>query len=403
MLFLSVPTPFTSSFLTRLSQLNREFAAAGSGVGEIYGSFQSGMFHSARPAKYLPAVSRSQLSHHVAEAKQLGIRFNYLLNAPSYANLEYTHQGRRQLHDLLSFLMDCGVASVTVAIPYLIEIIRTHFPSLEIVVSTIGYTNSIAGLQQYIEAGAGRIVLDVEVNRDFAFLERAAETTSVPLELVANPVCISQCHFKYNHYCVASTGAQSYLFGGAGQPYNQYYLNWCFRKKLADHSEFLKSPWLRPADLALWTDIGIRYFKVAGRGQNQGALIRLCRSYLAQQFSGNLLDLLGWPHWLSFRDNPDGTRLEELDIQLDNDQLDGFLDFFPRHRPRCRLGCDRCGHCKAWADKVVKASDATLLKQYLDNMEKNSLRLVTQSPSQTESEREHAQWQLMASRQMVQE
>lgn len=403
MLFLSAPTPFTASFLEQISELNSQFAGTGSRVGEVYGSFQSDLFHSARPAKYLPAVTRQQFTHHIAQARQLGIQFNYLLNAPSYANMEYTHEGRVQLEELLSFLVDCGVDSITVAIPYLVEIISKRFPSLKVVVSTIGYVNSIAGLQQFAEAGATRIVLDVEVNRDFAFLEQANRDTKVPLEVIANPVCVSQCHFKYNHYCVASSGAQSYLYGGVGRPYNQYYLNWCFLKKLCDPVEFLKSPWIRPEDLSLWTSTGIRFFKIAGRGQGGKAIVSLCRGYLAGHYSGNLLELLGWPHWQAFRDNPDGTRLAELDIRINNDRLDGFLDFFSSRKPECRLGCDHCGHCRKWAKKVIEISDQALLQKYVENMRANSLHLVTDVPDENETQQEHFQWQAMAKRQEVQE
>lgn len=403
MLVISAPTSFTSSYLAQLHALNDQFRHRGGRVAEIYGSFQSGLFHSARPAKYLPAVSREQFMRHVMRARAMGISFNYLLNAPSYANMEYTHEGRIQLEELLQFLVDAGVASVTVAVPYLVEVISSRFPALDVVVSTIGYVNAIAGLQQYAEAGAARIVLDVEVNRDFPFLEQAARQSSAELEVVANPVCISHCHFKYNHYCVASTGAQSHLYGGAGRPYNQYYLNWCFLKKLRDPAEFLKSPWIRPEDLSLWTDVGIRYFKVAGRGQDEAALVRLCRSYLAGHYSGNLLELLGWPHWRAFRDNPDGSRLADLEVVLDNDRLEGFLDYFAGKKPNCRLGCDRCGHCPAWARRALTVSDSGLLAGYIANMQANIRELVTSVPDRQESAREHARWQDMAARQEVRE
>ena len=85
--------------------------------------FQNGIFHSARPAKYLPLISRSAFKQHVKLALEHGIRFNYLLNGTSYANAEYTHGGRTELEELLQFLCDCGVSSVTVTAPYIIDII----------------------------------------------------------------------------------------------------------------------------------------------------------------------------------------------------------------------------------------------------------------------------------------
>ena len=397
----TVPTPFTPEFLDQLAALNSEFAASGGRVLELYGSFQQGSFNSARPAKYLPAVSREQFQRHVARARDQGIAFNYLLNAPSYSNHEYTHQGRTELAELLALLVDSGVTSVTVAVPYLVEIIHATAPRLEVVVSTIGYVGALAGIDQYHEAGAARIVLDVEVNRDFQFLRAACGQSPVPLEIIVNPVCLCQCHFKYNHNCVAALGSQSLLRGGAGVPYNQYYLNWCFLRKLRSTSEFLKSPWVRPEDLHLWEETGIHYFKIAGRGLPGDEILRLCRSYLAQSFDGNLLDLLGWPHWLAFRDNDDGTRLPPLEILLDNRALDGFLDFFARATPQCRLGCQRCGHCQAWGQKALRCSDEGLRARYVANMERSLRHLVEDVPTPEQTAAAFVQWQRQAGRQVI--
>ena len=62
----TVPTPFTPEFIEQLAALNQEFSESGGQVYELYGSFQEGIFNSARPAKYLPAISRKQFMEHVA-------------------------------------------------------------------------------------------------------------------------------------------------------------------------------------------------------------------------------------------------------------------------------------------------------------------------------------------------
>jgi len=286
-------------------------------------------------------------------------------------------------------------------VPYLVEIICRTFPQLEVVVSTIGYVGAVAGIEQFREAGAQRIVLDVEANRDFPFMRAAAAQSTLPLEVIVNPVCLCQCHFKFNHNCVAALGSQSLVEGEKGRPYNQFYLNWCFLRKLAHEAEFLKSPWIRPEDLHLWEETGISYFKIAGRGLPGTEILRLCRSYLATRFSGNLLDLLGWPHWLSFRDNGDGTRLPPLDVVLENAALDGFLEFFSRHSPNCRLGCQRCGHCQAWSRKALRFNDQTLREQYIANMERNLAQLVERIPSAEETRLARQQWQQQARRQEI--
>ncbi len=396
----TVPTPFTPSFIDNVADLNDEYREKGARIHELYGSFQHGTFNSARPCKYLPAVSRKQFRNHVTAAEKKGIKFNYLFNAPHYGNMEYSHNGRKELQEQLLFLTDCGISSVTVTVPYLVEIINQSFPHLEIVTSTIGYVATQAGINQFTEAGADRIVLDVDVNRDFVFLESACACSTVPLEIIVNPVCINQCHFKYNHYSVASMGSRN-INGQAGKTYNQYYLNWCFLKKLENDAEFLKSPWLRPEDLNLWGTVGVNYFKIAGRGLPAEEILRLCRAYMGRKFSGNLLDLLGWPHWHVFRDNSDGSRLSEMEVILDNEDLGGFLDFFAHTKPQCRLGCHGCGHCSNWAGKNLHYNDPSLKKRYISNMKKNLRHLVEKIPSAKDEEEAKQTWRQQAAGQII--
>ncbi|RUM36081.1 MAG: hypothetical protein DSY50_03155 [Desulfobulbus sp.] len=399
MMLLTVPTTYSDSFLDQITQINEEVCKTGSRVFELYGSLQYGIFNSARPAKYLPGISKEQFAHHVQEAQKRGIRFNYLFNAPVYANLEYTHKGRIELEEMLQFLVDSGVRAVTVTIPYLIEIISTTFPQLEVVVSTIGYVDSLRGLEQFHRAGAKRAVLDVEVNRDFPFLKCAAKQSPIDIELIVNTVCLYQCHYKHNHYAVASFGSHDSVAHPGGTPYNQFYLNWCFLEKLQHEGEFLKSPWLRPEDMGLWEDTGIRFFKLAGRGLPEQEIIRLCRAYLTRSFSGNLLDLLGWPHWQQFSRCPDGTTLPALDIVLDNSKLEGFLTFFSQKNNDCRLGCRECGHCSRWSKKALNWSDDILREKYIDNMRRNIHNLVHHIPTVSETRQAKASWQQQVKKQ----
>lgn len=388
---LTLPTSFTNNFITELTALNSQFAEKGSKVFELYGSFQHGAFHSARPAKYLPLINRTEFQKHVRLALDQDIRFNYLLNAPSYSNFEYTHKGRQELEELLHYLCDSGVASVTVTAPYIVDIIKSRFPELEVVVSTIGYVGARRGISQFEEIGASRIVLDVEVNRDFQFLRHVTPISKAELEIVVNPVCLYQCHFKFNHYCTAGFGGHLHK-GGFGHPYNQYYLNWCYLEKLKTPGEFMRSPWVRPEDLHLYENFGLHHFKIAGRGLGSDELLNRAKYYLKGEFKGNLLALLGWPHWLQFRKKNDGTKLKPLEINLENDKLTGFLDFFHDTNPNCRLGCEGCGHCDKWAAKHLKTNDPKLLKGYISTMQDNIQKLVLDIPTEKETQLQQKHW-----------
>jgi collagenase-like PrtC family protease len=386
---ITLPTSFTTDFMDRLAALNDRYENGR--VFEVYGSFQHGSFHSARPAKYLPRINQAEFKAHVQAGLRHDIQFNYLLNAPSYSNYEYSHAGQLELEELLQFLCDCGVASVTVTAPFLVELIASRFPQLEIVVSTIGYVHAKRGIDQFSNAGASRIVLDVEANRDFRFLRHVTPRVQPTLEIVVNPVCLYQCHFKFNHYCTAAFGGRPHE-KGCGHPYNQYYLNWCYLEKLRNLGEFMRSPWVRPEDLSLYEAFGLHHFKIAGRGLGTEELLRRAKFYLDGRFSGNLLELLGWPHWLQFSKTADGTRLPPLDILLENDELQGFMDYFHKQEPLCYLGCEGCGHCDRWAARHVRPNDPTLLKAYIDTMQDSIKGLVQIRPTAEESDRQQERW-----------
>jgi len=113
---------------------------------------------------------------------------------------------------------------------------------------------------------------------------------------------------------------------------------------------------------------------------------------MSGQLNGNLLEIMGWPHWQAFRRSADGTILPELEISIDNQGLDGFLAFFAANRPNCRLGCQTCGHCDRWAKKVIEYNDDHLKKQYIRNMEQSLANLVEHVPSARESSDLSRQW-----------
>lgn len=365
-MFITVPTTFEDSFLRGLASLNKRYPD--NQVYEVYGSLPLSILGSARPAKYLPMVDIDGLKRHVALAHELGIKFNYLVNAPSLHNQEYTYEGQEEIKAYLDEVVSCGVDSFTVTIPYLMEIIERRYPRLEVVASTICYIDSVQKAIKYRQMGADRLVVDVEVNRHLHLLERMGKASDIPLEVIVNPYCILSCPYKYYHYTCASHGSQSTVDNeGKGSMYNEYNLLRCTLDKLTDHAEFIKSPWIRPEDLRYLREAGVEYIKVAGRGSPGTDQLKVIEAYMAEWFEGNLVPLVGWPHWQSFRTLPDGARMEKLEFYVDNRSLDGMMEFFKRKDILCLEGCGDCNYCHRLADRMVKC-DSELEARYIENM-----------------------------------
>jgi hypothetical protein len=93
-------------------------------VYEIYGKLTADYFGGGRPSFYLPQVDRSGLEKFVRKTHEHKIAFNYLLNASSMGNTEYTREGQRRMEELLEWLDGIGVDSVTVASVFFLGLIK---------------------------------------------------------------------------------------------------------------------------------------------------------------------------------------------------------------------------------------------------------------------------------------
>lgn len=401
---ITLPTTFRPSFLEGLDRLQARHQANGHRISEIYGAFQSSVSGSGRPAKYLPGVSYAAFREHVAAARDQGIRFNFLLNAPCMANVEYSPEGRDELRELLDQVSEAGVDLVTVSIPLVMEWIRDHYPHLEIKASTITYATTVPQVVALVRAGCTKICLDIDCNRNFRLLRRMVEAGGAEVELIGNPTCLLSCAYRFYHNSCAGHGSQSrpgskgHRFHSAGSPgdfgeghpescgcetsteltamdgempgspYGGYSLLRCHLDKLREPAEFLKTPWIRPEDMGIYQDLGISSIKLAGRGLPEEKLLLLAEAYLAGSFEGNLLDLTGWGYWNLYDQHPRDGKLDPLAIEIDNRSLDGFLDFWVEEEYHCHLGCDACQYCHAAADRLIEVDDK-LSGAYQDNLQ----------------------------------
>jgi hypothetical protein len=107
----SAPTNFDPQLIEKI----RDYS-----VSEVYGKLPTDVIGGGRLAQVLPSVSLTEVEQHAALCRKNGIHFNYLLNAATSDNFEYTRSGQRQLIALVDRLWSTGVRRFTVATPYLL-------------------------------------------------------------------------------------------------------------------------------------------------------------------------------------------------------------------------------------------------------------------------------------------
>lgn len=394
----SVPTNWSLQLLQRLNSYS---------VEDIYGALDCDLIGGVRPTYALNKVDREFVKNYIEVVHSNGMKFNYILNAPCLNNMEYDKEFHLQIIEHLKWISDIGVDSVTVTIPYLIEIIKKQFPELKIRVSLLARVSSIQRVKFFEALGADIITLDIVQNRNFKLLEKIKKSTKCKICLLANDLCLYQCPFTFYHGSGSGHASQSM------NPLKGYYINYCVFSctliRYLNPPEILKSRWIRPEDVKEYEKIGIDYLKISGREKPTEWILQCVDSYTQRRHKGNLFDILNGleSHVNENADNslkgrlfsllkknlhrlpqnqlklflnalsklptkpyenfilmaskmPPGMLKKVLDVYLnatkpniDNDKLDGFIDFF-KDNDCTQLDCDECLYCNNWSEKVIR-------------------------------------------------
>ncbi len=373
----AVPTNWDDRLIETIVSLKR-----GNRV-EIYGKLHEDYFGGGRVSVAVPLVSTAKAERHIALIHSKGLEFNYLLNTSCLENLEYTRGGQRRIERMLGWLDGMGVESVTVSIPYLLELIKKRYPRFRVYVSTMAHVNSLLKAVRWAEMGADKITLSsTESNRDFRLFRLLKERVSCPIQLVANVNCLYNCPYHFYHANISSHASQK------GRGTRGFVIDYCFLSCRLRHftrpEEFIRSCWIRPEDTAWYEQAGITSLKLIDRGMSTLALTRVFTAYMERRYDGNLMDLFRTPSKAS-RDTANSffsfsrffrpfsanlfklargrSLVSDADVRIDNRQLDGFIEHFLTHS--CAdTSCESCGHCAAFARKAVTADTRQTAAQY---------------------------------------
>jgi len=362
-------------------------------VTELFGKLRTDAIGGGRAPYQLGQVSRRQLAAHVRHVRDAGIAFNYLLNASCMGNREITRKGQKAINALLDWIDDIGVTAVTVASPFMLQMVKARHPRLKVRISVFGGVDRVRKAQMWEELGADCIVLDsILVNRELETLKEIRKAVRCDLELMANNNCLTGCAMSPMHMnALAHTGQSWHENRG-------FFIDWCFLKctemKLRDPVHYLRSEWIRPEDLHIYEALGYDLFKLAERDIPTSMMMTRVKAYAGRRYDGNLLDLiqaygfkgvkedhtyyrrgLGWLMRYILRPglaNPlrmlPLKRLAELrgmtrpidgtpPVIIDNRALDGFMERF--QKASCvGVDCEDCRWCHEFAERAVTIDDA---------------------------------------------
>jgi len=362
-------------------------------VYEIYGKLTSDYFGGGRPSFYLPEVDRPALERYVRRTHDHGIGFNYLLNASAMGNLEFTREGQRAMEEILDWLDDIGVDSVTVANVTFLRLVKKRHPRLKVRISSHRFTDNARKVRFWVDNGADYIVVsEVNIHREFKVLEAMKRAAGdVELQLIVNNWCRQDCAIAGNHAVTLSAASQQ---GSRGFPLDYCSLV-CNELRLREPVNYVRANWIRPEDLHLYEAMGYHNFKIVERNTPTQVLLERVHAYANRRHDGNLLDLVqnySYPeekmgqkgkeaysyrrlvkyfvkpqavNLLKFRKVMEFGREASVlyprrgpnPVHIDNRALDGFIDRFTE-RGCMDLDCEECRYCHEWAARAVHIDPA---------------------------------------------
>jgi collagenase-like PrtC family protease len=345
---LLVPTNWDPDLILPLSKLEADV--------QIYGVLPTSMIGSGGTGPDNVRMMANQVEEYIEQAHSAGLKFDYLLNAPSMSNMEWDERTHRELLIHLNWIASIGADSVTVTIPFLVELIKRQFPQLQVRVSTIAHVNSVARAKFYESLGADSITLDINVNRDFAVLKGIRDAVNCELTVLLNNLCLYQCPYEYYHHDGLGHASQNY------NPLRGSYVDYCVLRctldRLRDVSQVIKCRWARPEDIHLYEDIGIDMFKISGRSMPTERIVRAATAYSSRHYQGNLYDILnvitpkiGFTSSALPGEQSNGVGSPPR-FYIDNQALEGFMDFF--RKQNCPAGCSHCDYCRRIAKEVIQ-------------------------------------------------
>jgi len=353
-------------------------------VDGFYGKLDTDILGGGRSSNLCTPVSRRMFEKEIAKIHKKGLKFNYLINSICLDNQELSRSMQRQLRELLDWLEDSSVDSVTLTLPYLSGFMKRNYPNFKLVVSTMAQIDTIDKAKFWEEMGVDTITLyEVNVNRDLKLLESIRKAVKCRLQLIANNGCLHNCPFTIYHSLLSSHASQkSHISKGF---ILEFYRVMCSYMRLKDPVNFLRADWIRPEDLSIYEDLGIDFIKIVNRGISTDGLRLMVKAYTEREYDGNLLDLLpkssrninfkktGLRYLFRFFFHPRLVNIFKLPriresfsaiedcVYIDNKKLDGFL--FSLQDKNCSLRlCSDCYWCKGIADKVVRIDEKKISK-----------------------------------------
>lgn len=230
-----------------------------------------------------------------------------------------------------------NLTSITISDPLAVELFAKRYPDKDIQASFIMNLDTYEKIRQFADLGGGTVVLPGTIQRNLGFLEKLERLKEkyekLKIKAIVNLDCASECVFLPWHYMVGMFENLPLKCG------NIYRNKVCYRHFAPE--DFIKIPFIRPEDVAFYTDRGlIDYFKIIYRSTPSPKLRTVCSAYFSGRYDGNLFDLV-YPKNDEYNMSDENSKDKSV-FYCDNS---AFPDDFIDKVVSCDKNCEECNYC----------------------------------------------------------
>jgi len=330
-------------------------------ISEVYLKGPTGQIGSGRIHAYDPTVS--ELKRLSKELHDIGVNINIVLNATCLHGRQFSVSWIRKTLNIFDVFTSLDIDALTIADPYLINLVKNYGYPFKIVVSCLAFVDSPLKAKYFDEMGVDRITLPPDINRCFNLIREIRNAVNCELGVIVNEGCLPNCPYRLfcfnwqSHISVErfneiklvrydkKTGR---MFLEDTDELPQYYQVSHGTRRRTNPYLFLVSPWIRPENIKDYEESGIQVFKISGRSQPSCFLARCLEAYHSRSYEGNLFDLIdNHPRIPVSKDNLLYGPLGEPLYYVNNKELDEFFDKVKT----CSKNCATCDYCKEFAEK----------------------------------------------------
>ncbi|SHM86435.1 hypothetical protein [Ruminococcus flavefaciens] len=279
-------------------------------ITSFFGKLKFDGLPGGRTASIIPDFTLDQLADYVKECQKRDITFNYLINPLSMDQNEIDPVVGKKIRDFIHQMYDLGIRAFTLNSPILIKYVKREFKDVFVTLGLYAYPTTIQHIEYWRNWGVDEITLDHGFNRKFDLLRKVLtqyKDTDLHLRVIANNLCLRECPFRLAHGCFVGHSDPE-LFS------MDYSLVNCAYKKVTHPAAILTAEFIRPEDVHFYRELaeetGNKHFsiKLIDRTRTTDFLERVVKSYMAESYDGNLLDIVNWPQAKTIATRPDQAK-----------------------------------------------------------------------------------------------